>query len=78
MSAKEMFEQLGYNYYEDDGFACYEKKNHKSIEPTYISFNRLGEDVYMQRKEDGIAVDVPLLKAIIQQVKDLGWLDEKK
>ena len=33
----------------------------------------------MQReKDDGIAIDAPLLRAIIQQVKELGWLDDRK
>ena len=26
LSAKEMFEELGYEYYEDDGFECYKKE----------------------------------------------------
>ena len=25
-SAKELFEELGYDYYEDDGFNCYKKE----------------------------------------------------
>ena len=32
-SAKEMFEKLGYEYYEDDGFNCYKKKKSDLIEP---------------------------------------------
>lgn len=26
-SAEEMFERLGYEYYDDDGFTCYKKEN---------------------------------------------------
>ena len=40
-SARELFEELGYVYYEDDGFNCYKKEKSKLIEPDYISFDRL-------------------------------------
>lgn len=77
-SAKELFEKLGYEYYEDDGFNCYKKEKRKLIEPDYISFNRLEREVFMSRvskHSDGVIVDMKLLQAINQQINELGWND---
>ena len=50
MSAKELFKELGYAYYEDDGIATYlkancipDKLNTKYIKFREIAFNRLGQ-----------------------------------
>lgn len=77
-SAKEMFEELGYelddcsdfegmakclNYQINDLFGCMFKE---------ITF-------YLETKEigwDNVVLTMPLLKAINQQCKELGWLDE--
>lgn len=52
MSAKEMFESLGYKYYEDDGFTCYLQAinvpnalNCEYIEFKKISINRLNREI---------------------------------
>lgn len=59
MSAKEMFEELGYDYYEDDGITTYlkancipDKLNTKYIKFREITFNRIGQEmgVYDYRK----------------------------
>lgn len=78
-SAKEMFEELGYEYYEDDGFICYKKEKRELIEPDYISFNRLEREVFMSRiskNGNGVIVDMKLLKVINKQVEELGWNNE--
>ena len=70
-SARELFEELGYKYYEDDGCNCYKKEKRKLIEPDYISFDRLEREVFMSRvskHSDGVIVDMKLLQAINQQV----------
>lgn len=75
-SAREMFEELGYEYYEDDGFNCYKKEKSKLIEPDYISFNRLEREVFMSRvnkNRNGVIVNMKLLQAINQQINELGW-----
>lgn len=47
MTAKEMFEKLGYEYYEDDGFNCYKNEKSELAEPDYISFNRLEKEIFV-------------------------------
>lgn len=77
MTAKEMFEELEYEYYEDDGFNCYKKEKRKLIEPDYISFNRLEREVFVSndsKNGNGEIIDMKLLQAINKQVEELGWL----
>lgn len=76
MKAKELFEKLGYEYYEDDGFTCYKKEKRKLIEPDYISFNRLAREVFISndsKNGNGEIIDMKLLQAISKQVQELGW-----
>lgn len=76
MDARGMFDELGYEYYEDDGFTCYKKEKRKLIEPDYISFDRLEREVFMSRTSkngNGLTIDVKLLQAINEQVEELGW-----
>ena len=80
MSVKEMFEKLGYEYYEDDGFNCYKKGKSDLIEPDYISFDRLEREIFVSRNSkngNGTTINMPLLQAINKQVEELGWLDVK-
>ena len=75
-SAKKLFEELGYEYYEDDGFNCYKKEKRELIEPDYISFNRLEREIFMSNNSkngNGVMVDMKLLQAINKQVNELGW-----
>ena len=75
-SARELFKELGYEYYEDDGFTCYKKEKRELIEPDYISFDRLEREVFMSRvskNSNGVIVDMKLSQAINQQVNELGW-----
>lgn len=76
MSAKEMFEQLGYEYYDDDGFTCYEKEKRELIEPNYISFDRLEREIFLSRNSkngNGTTMNISLLQAINKQIEELGW-----
>lgn len=76
MSAKEMFEKLGYEYYEDDGFDCYKKRKKRIIEPDYISFNRLEREIFLLRNSkngNGTTINMTLLKAINKQIEELRW-----
>ena len=77
-NARELFEELGYKYYEDDGFECYEKEKRKLIEPDYVSFNRLEREVFMSndsKNGNGVTVDMKLLQAINKQIEELHWND---
>jgi hypothetical protein len=75
MSAKEMFEKLGYKYIENDRGIVYSKSNNDS--KLFIAFNKESKSVF---KDDinfvSYDIDMQELKAINQQVKELGWLDE--
>lgn len=74
-SAREMFEDLGYKYYEDDGFNCYKKEKRELIEPDYISFNKLEREVFMSNDNkigNGLIVDMKLLQAINKQIEELN------
>ena len=79
MTTKEMFEELGYEYFEDDGFNCYKKEKREIIEPDYISFDRLEKDFFVSNNSvisNGITINMQLLQAINKQVEELGWNDE--
>ena len=76
MTAKEMFEKLGYKLNRDDNFIDYIQIN--KISNNQIRFYVKDKEV---KKEDfctGFAKYISLeeLQAINQQVKELGWLDE--
>jgi hypothetical protein len=94
-TAKEMFEELGYVYTNDDGFTDYLKKKYdeevKEWNFKEISFDRWSRkiSVYSFRKNDDctefihkgtqmkiVFLDEFELKAIHQQMKELGWIDE--
>lgn len=75
-SARELFEELGYEYYEDDGFNCYKKEKRRLIEPDYISFDRLEREIFMlnsSKNSNGVILNMKLLQAINKQVEELGW-----
>ena len=75
MSAKEMFEKLGYEYTKDDELIIYKRKinDFESNIYFYIKLkifwktNGMGNELAFTYKE---------LQAINQQVRELGWLDE--
>lgn len=68
MTAKEMFEELGYTYYKSNNMILYEIS-----EINYFIFS---PDKEITVGDYGI--DVAALKAINQQCKELGWLMENK
>lgn len=66
MNAKKMFENLGYEYYEDDGFSCYlkainipSKLNCEYIRFKKISFNRLDREMSIHEyKKDDLCLEI--------------------
>lgn len=64
MTAKKMFEELGYTYYKSDNMILYEIS-----EINYFIFS---PDKEITVGDYGI--DVATLKAINQQCKELGWI----
>lgn len=82
MSAEEMFKNIGFRK-----LKCYKEKhlfNYKKIiyddgfkwiiEVLFIEGKKVS--IYDDRGIFGAAIDIELLKAINQQCKELGWLDE--
>lgn len=78
MSAKEMFEELGYeNDITTKNTVGYKKiKNHKL---KYITFVNVGISKYITIIEDNKSnsiIDLQELQAINKKIEELGWLDE--
>jgi hypothetical protein len=68
MSAKEMFEELGYKYNNQFEIISYSKSDMSS----YIYFNKY-KDIIIN--VTGCCVSLKLFKAIQQQITELGWED---
>lgn len=64
MSAKKMFEELGYTYYKRDNMILYEIS-----EINYFLFGP-GKEITV----GDYGIDVATLEAINQQCKELGWI----
>lgn len=74
MSAREMFEELGYEY--DDKKSrvianLYDRDDTLSI---HIAFNKANQRIGIDCL--AAALDMDELQAINKQVEELGWLDE--
>ena len=72
MTAKEMFEELGFNYFEYDNQIAYEQEIRGYDDDTYyvgITFDLKYKDI----KDTYSEIDMKLLKAINKQVEELGW-----
>jgi len=64
LSAKEMFEELGYTYYKSNNMILYE-------------ISEINYFLFSPNKEITVGdygIDVATLKAINQQCKELGWI----
>ena len=78
MTAKEMFEALGYELIQDDmNWLIYVINKGKWFQLD-IAFSKYDKKVHLNTQEavHGHTFDIQELKAINQQCKDLGWLDE--
>ncbi len=75
MTAKEMFEELGFKEYKTHtGYKAYKNKT------IYLIF-RYNKNYHYYEKNGGIRHTLSIIpddlkKAITQQMKELGWLDE--
>ena len=77
MTAKEMFEELGYELDDNSKFESDAKcLNYQIIEPFGCIFKEI--TFYLEDKEiglDNVMITMPLLKAINQQCKELGCIE---
>ena len=73
-SAKEMFEELGFEYKKSDFSITYYKEFRDYDDECYIldiNFRLFEEEI-----SSDFSIDMRLLKAINQQCKELGWNNE--
>lgn len=68
MTAQEMFEELGWNLQTNGIKIIYFNMDYNET----LEFDKEYEEYYVEN----LAIDMPTLKAINQQCKELGWLDE--
>lgn len=75
-SARELFEELGYELVSQDSTIIRYQKNFDIIE-FYLSDNSIGvyDDWYYEQTYNEITMNE--LQAINKQVEELGWLDAK-
>lgn len=69
MTAEEMFKEIGWKKTQDnDSVVSYYQKRYDET----IEFSKEYKEYYVYN----LGIDMGILKAIIQQCKDLGWLDD--
>lgn len=74
-SAREMFENLGYEYFNNGLRITYEKC--PDNECKMIEFNLKNKTILLaDDSSDVVEIDLKEQQAINQQCKELGWLDE--
>lgn len=78
MNAKEMFENCGYELLQDDMNWLIYSINVGKWYQLDIAFSKFDKKVHLntQSAVQGHTFDIQELKAINQQCKEIGWLDE--
>ncbi|MDL2276362.1 NUDIX hydrolase [Breznakia sp. OttesenSCG-928-G09] len=77
-TAREMFEELGYKLTESDSSLCYEfRKFRIEFDFNFKEYTFYEFDKEYPTLQEVVSVDVKEHKAIHQQLKELGWLDEQ-
>ena len=74
LSAREMFEELGYKRSTDIDAIAYSKKLDGIFHRFEITFDVLEKEIVIDVGYEAYIIDYALLKAINQQCKELGWL----
>lgn len=77
MNAKEMFEKLGYTRNLDSKKIIYAKELKGMFRYVEITFNLTEKEVELYDDYEAYTINKALLKAIQQQLKELGWLEEE-
>lgn len=77
MKAKEMFEALGYEYYEGEYSIRYIANCDMDKDYISIGFGLLSHTFYAQHNCNPNDITIDEFKAIQQQLKELGWLEEE-
>lgn len=77
MTAREMFEKLGYTRNLDSKKIIYAKELKGMFRYVEITFNLTEKEVELYDDYEAYTINKALLKAIQQQLKELGWLEEE-
>lgn len=77
MTAEEMFEKLGYTRNLDSKKLIYAKELKGMFRYLEITFDLTEKEVELYDDHEAYTINNALLKAIQQQLKELGWLEEE-
>lgn len=77
MTAEQMFEELGYKKSTDIDAIAYSEKLEGTFYHFEITFDLLEKEIAIGTNMEYV-IENDLLQAIIQQAKELGWLEEEK
>lgn len=76
-TAKEMFETLGYEYMFCSDINRISYSRYDGCGDFQLIFFDVDYRIFFTEDEyEGMHIDIPTFKAIHQQMKELGWLDE--
>lgn len=76
MTAGEMFEELGYSLEAHNEYTI--KYSKEECDYTTFDFNLKKKKIYSRFMSAAHGITLDELKAVIQQAKELGWLEEEK
>lgn len=76
MTAQEMFEKLGYGKTFHDDYEIVYSAYNGNFKEAEIEFDLETQTFYCIYDDGIMEVSMNVLKAIMQQCKELGWLDE--
>lgn len=71
--AEKMFEELGFEQETFYDLIYYERTVRENT-VILITFNTRLKKFYCDEDDESLGIDIPLLKAINQQCRELGWL----
>ena len=75
MTAKEMFEELGYTMSSNDWSIDYWANSKKSFFIyKRICFDLVNKEFIAESDYDAMHIDMPTFKAIQKQLEELGWI----
>lgn len=78
MKARDMFEKLGYTRNLDSKKLIYAKELKGMFRYLEITFDLTEKEVELYDDHEAYTINRALLKAILKQVNELGWLEEEK
>ena len=78
MTARKMFENLGFNYCEDNDYVQYTiitRDRSKALRYIEVCFDKRNKRYWAEADFSTLEIGMPLLKSIIKQCEELGWVE---